>query len=332
MTKCYLFLSGIKKIAPTLNGQEVIHLGIRPYGFHAGNALALFVYPLMLCQELHRLGVKPRFTIIYSINDWEQDNIDSQDKAVYPFNIKPQKTILKFSPSKEGKNESIVDIWEPRIRETINKLLLFYPELNLRFIRNSWLKQEIVFQKMLVKTINKPEDLADLFKKYSRHKVLPNPIYASPVCPHCFGARNPARIFKNGRLKSTCSDCGYKFNKAFSEYEYWWYHKPLFIARQAVFKMDLAISGGDHYNEGDFRIRLALSRQLAPNLRMPNMLFSPVLLTPRGERMSKSQNNAQFANIKKLINLAKKTDKDTLKCSQKILSKYNLYEKYNFSL
>jgi hypothetical protein len=38
--KPFLYLDGLEEIVKELNGQEKIHIGIRPYGFHAGNALA----------------------------------------------------------------------------------------------------------------------------------------------------------------------------------------------------------------------------------------------------------------------------------------------------
>lgn len=330
MSKLYLYNPGLQKLAKRLSGQETIHLGIRPYGFHAGNALSLLVYPLLLCRAVARRGIEPKFTIIYSLNDWEQDSIDSPDKVLYPFNVKPQKTTLQFTPSDERPGETIIDTWIPRLREILNQLLLYYPELNLRFIKNSWLKQEKLFQQMLLRTLKYPQEQARIFGKYAGKKVLPDPFYASPVCPRCFSAHNFSRIKLNGRLDSTCADCGLKLTGQPAAYDYWWYHKPLFIARMALFKVDLAISGGDHYHEGDYQTRLALARKFLPSLKMPEMLFGPVLLTPAGKRMSKSQHNARFGDISQLIKLAQQTKGARLRCPEKALLKNKKYEKYNF--
>ena len=50
--KPYFFYSGIKELATTLSGKENIYLGIRPYGFHAGNKIPFVIYPMLLCEEM----------------------------------------------------------------------------------------------------------------------------------------------------------------------------------------------------------------------------------------------------------------------------------------
>lgn len=46
----YLYLDGLETLAREVRGDENIHIGIRPYGFHAGNNLALVAYPYILCD------------------------------------------------------------------------------------------------------------------------------------------------------------------------------------------------------------------------------------------------------------------------------------------
>lgn len=46
----FLGLEGLRNIVKGMDGGEHIHVGIRPYGFHGGNALALACYPSMLCD------------------------------------------------------------------------------------------------------------------------------------------------------------------------------------------------------------------------------------------------------------------------------------------
>lgn len=62
--KPYLYLNGMKKLAKEASGNETIHVGIRPYGFHAGNAMALIVYPYLLCKYLKKEGKVPRFRLV----------------------------------------------------------------------------------------------------------------------------------------------------------------------------------------------------------------------------------------------------------------------------
>src|SRR3989344_4571671 len=69
--KPYFFQKGIEELAHEVKGNENIYLGIRPYGFHAGNMLAFIIYPLLLCEEVRKMGVIPSFNIFIFINDWE---------------------------------------------------------------------------------------------------------------------------------------------------------------------------------------------------------------------------------------------------------------------
>jgi len=88
--KPYLYFSGLKRLAKEINGDEIVHIGIRPYGFHAGNAMALVVYPYLLCKYFEKEKRVARFRFIISINDWEQDCLDGPDPLEYPFNIYPK--------------------------------------------------------------------------------------------------------------------------------------------------------------------------------------------------------------------------------------------------
>lgn len=329
--ECYLYLSGLREVADKFLGNEVIHLGIRPYGFHAGNALALFVYPYLLCRELEKRGKKVKLTLIYSINDYEQDEIDSPDKSLYPFNLKPKYTTFQFMPSGEQADKTMSELWLPRIREVTSGLLADFPELNIRYIKNSWLKGHPIFKKLLLETLTKSEKLSDIFRKYTKKKVLPGAQYASSVCQKCFCARNGV-LPNEGIFSFACSNCGQKNSGHFEDFDYWWYHKPLFLARMEIFKPDLTISGGDHYNEGDYLVRQAMADEFTPGKQIPDMLFTPVLFTPEGSRMSKSQGNARYGKIKEIIKLVEGADTPEIICTEDSLSTATNYEEYRLSL
>ena len=66
--KPYFFYSGIKELATTLSGKENIYLGIRPYGFHAGNKIPFVIYPMLYCEEMQRAGKIPAFNFFLFIN------------------------------------------------------------------------------------------------------------------------------------------------------------------------------------------------------------------------------------------------------------------------
>jgi len=64
----------------------------------------------------------------------------------------------------------------------------------------------------------------------------------------------------------------------------------MFLARLEIFKIDIALSGGDHFSEGDFDIRRVLIKKYSPKTKEPKMLFTPTVIALDGQKMSKSKN------------------------------------------
>lgn len=174
-TEPYLYLNGLKRLAKEMTGCEVVHLGIRPYGFHAGNAMALVVYPYLLCKFLEDLGKVPKLQFVVSINDWEQDALDGPNYMRYPFNIYPKNTSLQFTPDEDGCCESIVDHWQPIIESNLRKSKKRFPHISFRFVRNSELIIEPYCKELLLETIKNPADQLEIFKEYSEKEVLSDP-------------------------------------------------------------------------------------------------------------------------------------------------------------
>ncbi len=330
MPKLYLYYSGIKEVAKKYKGSETIHLGIRPYGFHAGNVLSLIVYPYLLCEEMRKLKKEPKFNLIYSINDWEQDEMDSPNKQLHPFNLKPLNTTIQFLPYDNGTDATMAEVWSERIAELTSKLLRDFPHLNLRFIRNSWLKEIPEFQELLLETLKNPQAFAEIFGSVTKKEILANPVYAAPVCKRCNSARNKPKLYTKKTIGFVCERCGFKQKGLLGTFNFWWYHKPLFLARMKIFKPDLALSGGDHFNEGDFEIRKRIAAKFMPGLKLPDMLFTPVLLTPEGQRMSKTAGNAAYGSVQKLIKLARNNNKPQISSTGALLKEMS-YEKYSVS-
>ncbi len=300
--KPYLYFRGLKKLVKDINGDETIHLGIRPYGFHAGNAMALIVYPYLLCKYLKIEGKKLNLKFIFSINDWEQDWLDGPDPRKYPFNIYPKNSSLQFIPDEMGCHASITDHWQPIIERNVSSLKKKYSGISIKFIRNSNLKKNPLYNSLLLETIKNPLDQAKIFEKYSGKEVLEAPIqYAGAICRKCHRSHGKTSVFGNERIEWVCDECNFSIRDNFKNFDYWWYHKPLLLARMKVFKIDITVSGGDHYNEGDFLIRKTFIKKYAPDVREPKMLFTPTVLALDGQKMSKSRNNTAYANIKELI-------------------------------
>jgi lysyl-tRNA synthetase class I len=135
-------------------------------------------------------------------------------------------------------------------------------------------------------------------------QVLPSPIkYAGVICFKCRSAHGETAVIGRSKVIWKCDDCGSSKEGDFKEFNYWWYHKPMLIARIKIFKVDITLSGGDHFNEGDFKIREIFIRKYAPGMREPKMMFTPTVIALDGIKMSKSRNNAAFADAGRLIEI-----------------------------
>ncbi len=300
--KPYLYFDGLLKLVQDIRGDEVVHVGIRPYGFHAGNAMALVAYPYLLCKYLEKAGKKAKFKFIVSINDWEQDLLDGPNPREYPFNIFPKNTSIYYLKDESGCCKSSVDHWQPVIEKNLTHLKTKYPEISFRFVRNSELIEQPFWRELLVKTIQNPKEQFELLKTNSDKKTLEHPIqYAGAICPKCCRAHGVTKVSNGGVVSWQCSECGFNLEDQLEKFQFWWYHKPMLLARMEVFGIDITLSGGDHYSEGDFNIRKAYIEKYSPSTKEPRMLFTPTVIALDGQKMSKSRNNTDYANIAELI-------------------------------
>lgn len=304
----FLGLDGLKMLVQEMRGNENIHVGIRPYGFHGGNALALVSYPYLLCKlYADHYGKQPDFHFFISINDWEQDALDGPDYRKYPFNIYPKNTSIQYLryTSTSGKEYSMVEYWEPVVKMALTSQLREFSAVRLSFIRNSSLKVNPVFQDFLLRTLSDPMGQSEIFRQYSGKELLKKPLsYAGIICPFCKRAHGETMVIDKeiNLISWNCFDCVTKNEGRLEKFDYWWYHKPLLIARLKVFDIDITLSGGDHFSEGDYMIRKRLIEYFDKGIKVPKMLFTPTLLSPtNGERMSKSQGNHVFVDLPGLI-------------------------------
>jgi lysyl-tRNA synthetase class I len=327
--KPYLYLPGLEKLAKKLKGNEVVHIGIRPYGFHAGNVLSLVVYPYLLCREMRKNNKEVNFKFKISINDYEQDFLDGPDFRKYPFNIYPKNSSLQFMPDEAGCCKDVVDHWQPIIESNILNIKKTFPEVTIDFIRNSSLKNKYYFKSLLLETLKNPEEQAKIFAKYSGKEVLKSPIqYAGVICPKCNRAHGKTTVYSARRILWECNDCGFKNEGKYESYNYWWYHKAMLTARLKILKVQVAMSGGDHYSEGDYNIRRKFMHKYFRKSKEPVMLFCPTLIARDGQKMSKSRNNSEYTEIKKLIEVAASNYKSEVMISDDMIKKVKNEKEY----
>lgn len=317
----YLYLDGLKNLANDLIGNEKIHVGIRPYGFHAGNVLTIISYPKILCEEFKiKHDKEPEFNFILSINDWEQDALDGPDYKKFPFNIYPKNTSIQMIHSDASSSIKMTDYWEPIIENVFKYSLRDFPNLKINLFRNSSLKNTPAFKELLIETIKNPKKQYEIYKQYSKFEFLDSPIlYGGVICTKCTSSHGFTNIY-NDKILWKCIECGISEEKNYEEYEYWWYHKTLLVARMKHFKFDVLLSGGDHFNENDFQIRQALFREFIPEIKIPKMFFGAIVLSNiDGKRMSKSKDNSLFVDIEKLYDVAKNNYSESILINEEII-------------
>jgi len=304
--KAYFFQDGIKQLAQEVTGKENIYLGIRPYGFHAGNMLPFVLYPVLLSEELKKLGKEPKFNLIIFINDWEQDGLAGPNIKMYPFNIFPKNTTFQYVLDPENNNTNIVDYWEPIIVENVKQVQLLFPEVKVKSVRNSKLKNHPIMKKHLLFTIQNPQVVANLLRKYTNKKVLDKPLsYAMAVCPKCKKAKGKTS-YKSGKIYHSCFSCGETTFGEYQDFDYWFYHKPLALPRLEIFDIDICITGSDHYDEGDFIVRQELIKKYGSGAKFPKTLYTQIVLGRDGDTMGKSRGNAEMVSLEELTDLFNK--------------------------
>lgn len=306
--KPYLFYQGLSKLAKELKGDENIYLGIRPYGFHAGNMVSIIIYPILLCEKLSEKGINPQFTFHLFLNDWEQDKLDGPDIKRYPFNIHPKNTTLQYTYLSRTKKTN-VEYWQPIFRKQMQNIKSRYPKVKIKIIRNSSMKNTKEMKKYLLKTLNSGRKIASILEKYTKYPVLNKPIaYVIAVCPFCKKTKGHTNTFKQNRhllISHYCTNCSKKITGKYEDFDYWFYHKPLAIPRLELFNIDLCITGGDHFNEGDYIVREKLIKFFGAKIKKYKTIYAPVVLGVNGEKMSKSNKNTAFIPFKKLFQYVK---------------------------
>lgn len=298
--KPYLLMDGLDEIARNFTGTEHIFLGIKPYGFHAGNKIPFVVYPLLLCKKMLEYGKEPCFSFFVFINDWEQDGFDKEciDMTKFPFNVYPRGTTYQFSKTAE------VVYWTQKIVDSVSDIKSFFPNIQIKCVKNSEMRDMPYMKDVVLKTIQNPSLLSDIMKDlgYPIKKDFPH-VYCTPICPECKSARTNAKVMNGDYIALECTTCRHKGEYSYYDLYYWLYHKILALPRIKTFEIDLCISGLDHYLEKDFDSRNALYKAYNIKMKPTYILYTNKLLGRNGLQMGKSRNNYEDLDVEQLQKL-----------------------------
>jgi len=314
-----MYYKGLQKLATELRGNENIYLGIRPYGFHSGNMLPFVIYPYLLCAELKKLGKTPKFNFYIFLNDWEQDKLDGPNPITYPYNVYPANTTFQYVYVKNGSKTNIVDKWEPVIVKGVKTITSYFKQTKVLAVRNSHMKRNKFMKRYLLETLKNPDEIASILRERTKRTVLEDPLsYVLAVCPKCLLVRGQTTLLSNNKIVHICKSCDMITKGEYEDFDYWFYHKPLAIPRLEAYRIDLCITGGDHFTEGDFHTRQDLIRLFNAKIKPFKVLYTPVVLGYNNERMGKSKKNDVAISFQELLKIVKKNiGSDTIEIYEK---------------
>ena len=305
MAKAFFYNQGLENLSNSMKGNENIYLGIRPYGFHAGNKIPFLVYPYLICKHLEARGIAPALKLWLFINDWEQDAFDTTvvDNSQHPFNVIPKFTTFQFTGYADG-GGGIVDYWETEIIQSVLLLKKHFSGIQIRTVRNSHMRDNPAMKDVVLKTISNPQLVRNVLQQATGKIILDTPLsYCKPICPKCRAAKTESTVHGEDEISLTCTHCGLEGSYNYHLLHYWLYHKPLALPRIQEFKIDICITGGDHYREGDFDSRSQLFK--AYGMEIPNIrtLYTPTLVGRNGLPMGKSKGNYEDLDFDFLLQL-----------------------------
>jgi len=287
-----LFWDGLLEASDYLKGDEVMFGGLRPWGMHAGNILTLVAYPYLLFEQMEKMGKKPRFKYYITLNDWEPARLAFPKGKEFEHNVYPVDTSFEYTLDVEGCHKSIVDHVEGPTREKFKIIRKDFPGVDLAFVRNSELKENPLFMKMIGITIKDSKRIAEIIRDSTGRPVLTDEAqYAGAVCPSCKSSQGKT-LFENGVVSYECSACGNASSGKLGSFDYWCYHIPLFAARVPSLKIAFAIRGLDHYETKRIHAGRDILNYYFPDTGFPRNLIAPMLIAGDGQKMSKTRGNA----------------------------------------
>jgi len=320
MEKTYLFWKGLEKISKEVNGNENISIGIRPFGFHAGNELTLLAYPWHLCNLVKKEGKKPQFNFFISINDMEpcglkylyvdksnnfyfkEEEITMSEEVPFEYNIFPRTTSFQHTPCLKGCCKSIADHWKKIIGKKLCFLKKEFPGVKIRLIKNSSIKNEPEFKKAITKAINNPELFTQTIDKKEPLIVKKEFLnYGGAICPKCKSAQGKTKLIA-GKLTFKCKNCGQiTRNSSREKSDFWMYYAFILPPRIKMQKIDICIRGLDHYRRKNVQINDYIYKKIYGEEPLVKTIITPLITDKSGKKMSKTRANDKEEKISKLI-------------------------------
>jgi len=309
--------SGLQALARRMTGRERIHMGVRPNGFHAGNALALVAYPLLLLRELARVEGEVECSFIVSINDLEPSAFGYPLGQQYPNNVVAMGVPFGLTPDPYGCCTSISRHQEPIIRRHLAVLEEEFPQISVSFVRNSELRHTPEFRSALLTTLSAASELGERLSRAMNCRYDPSTAaFAGAVCAQCHSADGRTTVVASSSdgfvVRHRCGFCGKVREAPDTDFDFWWHYAPLRAARAACLRFDVHVTGGDHLQLKDLQSVDDVIALVAPTATPPIILASPMLLCPDGRKMATSFGNGLDAPLEELLELARGSDARTL--------------------
>lgn len=283
---------GLQRISLDLDGTESIMLGCRPYGFHAGNMLAMVAYPYALASLVAQRGVVPRFTFNVTYNDIELVNPWFYSGS--PFCLERwDRTTIQCSPDPGDCCKSLAEHWQKFIKTQFDRIREDFPSIQLNFTPTSEMLSHKRFTAVLESSIQDPEHIAQFISEVCGYQLIPGKIaYAGAVCPRCNIIDGETHIMAHS-TRFRCHVCETDVEGEFDGFSYWMNHLPLGVAKEAYQHSDIWISGGDYLGDNVYDVYGALAHDLdIDTFSHITHLMTPVVLGSDSKPMHKSSGNS----------------------------------------
>lgn len=281
------YQEGLRSVAGTLNGDEVLYSGIRPYDYHAGNRIVLAVYPHLLARSMAQRGINPRFRYVITLNDLEPSSYDD----------------LAFQPTGPSYQlATAVDAIIDKVEADLIHLRREFPGVVIEYFKSSDMVRTPHFERARQILLQDPMEFLRLYVRDEVLERIPAAMVAASeffglVCPTC---KSPVPARQAPRLGDTkCQGCGVALGTR-GVLHYWMYFVPLLALKLRVVQPDVALLGGDYLEPDEAAPMLKQPCKLDEILEFYGMLeggkaltflIPPLLMGKDGQKMSKSLGN-----------------------------------------
>lgn len=325
MGKTYLCWQGLQELVKVIRGDEKISIGIRPYGFHAGNELTLYVYPWHLCNLLKQRGKEPEFTFFISLNDvepeslkylypdekgsfyYKREELTLKEEVPFEYNVFPKETSFQYTVDHNGCCASVSEHWEKVISEKVLRLKKDFPLLKFNFIRSSSILGNPLYKKAIKLGLNSPQVLGKIADPYEKVCFADNFLsWTGAICSSCHSAQGKT-ILENETVKFECDKCKKKSSSSIEETSFWMHHMLLLAPRLKMFRIDLFFRGYDHYSRNHIPINEQLYKALYGEELDIKTIVPPLIIRGDGKKMGKTWSNEKSMDTERLKKLVSST-------------------------